>query len=262
MLVVAVVAFASSGRRFAAALSAVAAAAGFNLFHTEPYLSLRISSGDDVETAALLLVVGLIVGELALRGRRGASAGGQGAARPGLAEEPGRARRRRRGPELRPARHRLGAHPPPRLGRLPVRVRSGTGADPAGRAPRRLRPMGTDSLGHRPVGSADRGRRDPRLVARPTPGAVRARRAGRSPCRGRSAGAGGRARRPGRRIAHRGGQGGLSRDRAEGRAPWYRPTGDTQPTTLATTMCGQPHLSSGRGTGWRVQSESTSTSGL
>jgi K+-sensing histidine kinase KdpD len=70
MLVVAVVAFASSGRRFAAALSAVAAAAGFNLFHTEPYLSLRISSGDDVETATLLLVVGLVVGELALRGRR------------------------------------------------------------------------------------------------------------------------------------------------------------------------------------------------
>ena len=44
VLVVAVVAFASSGRRLAAGLAAVAAATGFNLFHTQPYLSLRISS--------------------------------------------------------------------------------------------------------------------------------------------------------------------------------------------------------------------------
>ncbi len=70
LLVVTVVAAAATGRRPAAALAAVSAAVGFNLFHTEPYLSLRISSGDDVETAVLLLVVGLIVGELALRGRR------------------------------------------------------------------------------------------------------------------------------------------------------------------------------------------------
>lgn len=70
LLVVAVVAFAASGRRAAAALAAVSAATGFNVFHTHPYLSLRISSGDDLETAALLLAVGLAVGELALRGRR------------------------------------------------------------------------------------------------------------------------------------------------------------------------------------------------
>jgi hypothetical protein len=48
----------------------VSAAVGFNLFHTEPYLSLRISSSDDLETAVLLLAVGLAVGELAVRGRR------------------------------------------------------------------------------------------------------------------------------------------------------------------------------------------------
>jgi K+-sensing histidine kinase KdpD len=70
LLVVTVVAVAATGRRPAAVLAAVCAAVGFNLFHTEPYLSLRITSGDDVETAVLLLVVGLIVGELALRGRR------------------------------------------------------------------------------------------------------------------------------------------------------------------------------------------------
>ena len=70
LLVVTVVAFAATGRRAAAVLAAVSAAVGFNLFHTEPYLSLRISSSDDLETALLLLVVGLAVGELAVRGRR------------------------------------------------------------------------------------------------------------------------------------------------------------------------------------------------
>jgi K+-sensing histidine kinase KdpD len=70
LLVVSVVAFAATGRRPAAVLAAASAALGFNLFHTQPYLSFRISSSDDVETAVLLLLVGLIVGELALRGRR------------------------------------------------------------------------------------------------------------------------------------------------------------------------------------------------
>jgi K+-sensing histidine kinase KdpD len=70
VLVVAVVAFSAAGRRTVAVLAALSAAIGFNLFHTRPYLSLRIHSGDDLETAALLLVVGLAVGELALRGRR------------------------------------------------------------------------------------------------------------------------------------------------------------------------------------------------
>jgi len=70
LLVITVVAFAASGRRAAAVLAAVSAALGFNLFHTTPYLSLRIESNDDLETALLLLAVGLAVGELAVRGRR------------------------------------------------------------------------------------------------------------------------------------------------------------------------------------------------
>jgi len=70
LLVIAVVGFAATGRRIAGVLAAVSAALAFNLFHTEPYLSLRIHSSDDVETAFLLLVVGLTVSELALRGRR------------------------------------------------------------------------------------------------------------------------------------------------------------------------------------------------
>lgn len=70
LLVITVVAFAANGRRPAAVLAAISAALGFNLFHTQPYLSLRISSSDDLETAGLLLIVGLAVGEIALRGRR------------------------------------------------------------------------------------------------------------------------------------------------------------------------------------------------
>lgn len=70
LLVVAVVAVASGGRRPAAVVAALSAAAAFNLFHTRPYLSFRIHSSDDVETALLLLAVGIAVGELALRGRR------------------------------------------------------------------------------------------------------------------------------------------------------------------------------------------------
>ena len=70
LLVVSVVAAASAGRRPAAVVAALSAAASFNFFHTQPYYSLRIESGDDVETALLLLLVGIAVGEIALRGRR------------------------------------------------------------------------------------------------------------------------------------------------------------------------------------------------
>src|SRR4051794_33044456 len=62
LLVVAVVAFASSGRRWPAFLAALSAAIGFNAFHTVPYQSLRIANRDDAVTAALLLLVGLAVG--------------------------------------------------------------------------------------------------------------------------------------------------------------------------------------------------------
>ena len=52
------------------AAAAITAALSFDFFHTRPYLSLSIVSRDDVETAALLLVAGLIVGTMAGRSGR------------------------------------------------------------------------------------------------------------------------------------------------------------------------------------------------
>ncbi len=70
LLVVVVVAAAIVGGRLAGAVAAIAATLSFDFFLTEPYLSMRVNSADDVETALVLLTVGLLVGEVAARGRR------------------------------------------------------------------------------------------------------------------------------------------------------------------------------------------------
>ncbi len=70
LLVVVVVAAGALGGRMAGAVAAVTAALSFSFFHTRPYLSLRIASADDAETMALLLVIGLIVGQVAAVARR------------------------------------------------------------------------------------------------------------------------------------------------------------------------------------------------
>lgn len=70
ILVVTVVAAAAIGGRLAGTIAGVMAAVSFNFFHTRPYLSLNIDSRDDVETAAILLVVGVIVGTVAARAHR------------------------------------------------------------------------------------------------------------------------------------------------------------------------------------------------
>jgi K+-sensing histidine kinase KdpD len=69
ILVVAVVAVAARGQRWAAALAALVAAGSFDFFFVPPYYSLRITSTDNLITELLLLVVGLVVGDLAARGR-------------------------------------------------------------------------------------------------------------------------------------------------------------------------------------------------
>lgn len=70
VLVVLVVAVAATGYRLAGSLAALSAAAWFDVFLTRPYGTLAIAERADVETAVLLLVVGLGVAELAVRGRR------------------------------------------------------------------------------------------------------------------------------------------------------------------------------------------------
>ncbi|GAB4064342.1 hypothetical protein GCM10028777_10290 [Angustibacter speluncae] len=70
VLVLVVVAAASTGSRWAGLVSAVSAAASFNWFLTVPYASLVIADRDDVEVAVLLALVGLAVTEIALWGRR------------------------------------------------------------------------------------------------------------------------------------------------------------------------------------------------
>jgi K+-sensing histidine kinase KdpD len=70
VLVVVTVAIASRGNRGAAALAAIVSAASFDFLLTRPYGSFRISRQSDITTEVLFVAVGLLVGELAARGRR------------------------------------------------------------------------------------------------------------------------------------------------------------------------------------------------
>lgn len=70
ILVVVVVAVAALGSRTAGVVAALSAAAWYDFFLTRPYETFDISASGDVETAVLLLVVGLIVAQLAARARR------------------------------------------------------------------------------------------------------------------------------------------------------------------------------------------------
>lgn len=70
VLVVVTVAIASGGTRGAAALAAIVSAASFDFLLTRPYGSFRISQQADITTEVLFVAVGLLVGELAARGRR------------------------------------------------------------------------------------------------------------------------------------------------------------------------------------------------
>ena len=72
LLLVLVVLFAAIlGERRGGAIAALSAALSFDYFFTHPYYSLRLARGDDIETTVLLLVVGLVTGELVVRARRG-----------------------------------------------------------------------------------------------------------------------------------------------------------------------------------------------
>jgi hypothetical protein len=70
VLVLVVVVAAVLGGRVGGAVAALVSALSFDFFLTRPYYSFTIDARDDVETALLLLVVGLVVGELVVRARR------------------------------------------------------------------------------------------------------------------------------------------------------------------------------------------------
>lgn len=78
VLVVVTVAIAFWGNRGAAALAALVAAACFDFFLTRPYGSFRISRQADITTELLFVAVGLLVGEIAARGRRHQRAAARG----------------------------------------------------------------------------------------------------------------------------------------------------------------------------------------
>ena len=69
IMMVAVVALALTGRRLPAAVCSVLTAASFDFFFTRPYYSFRIERQTDLITTALLLGLGLVIGEMATRGR-------------------------------------------------------------------------------------------------------------------------------------------------------------------------------------------------
>ncbi len=71
VLVVVVVVAAALGNRWTALTAAIVSAISFDFFLTRPYGSLKIDDADDIITAALLLAVGLIVGEVVVWARRG-----------------------------------------------------------------------------------------------------------------------------------------------------------------------------------------------
>jgi K+-sensing histidine kinase KdpD len=73
-LVVPVLLAGTYGGRAAGVTSAVVAALTFNFFFTQPYLSLRIASSDDIVTFLMLLTVALIAAEAGVRARRGGAA--------------------------------------------------------------------------------------------------------------------------------------------------------------------------------------------
>ncbi|MYV78492.1 DUF4118 domain-containing protein [Streptomyces sp. SID1046] len=70
IMVVAVVAVAALGTRAAGAPAALSAAAWFDFFLTRPYQQFAIADRDEIQTAVLLLVVGLIVSQPAVRVQR------------------------------------------------------------------------------------------------------------------------------------------------------------------------------------------------
>jgi len=70
VLVLVVVAVAAAGHRLSGVVAAASSAVWFDFFLTRPYHRFAINDRDDIETAVLLILVGIAVSEVALWGRR------------------------------------------------------------------------------------------------------------------------------------------------------------------------------------------------
>ena len=70
VLVLVVLGAAALGGRVAGAVSGLVAATAFDFFHTRPYGLLKITRPNDLVTTLLVLVVGLVAGEVAERSSR------------------------------------------------------------------------------------------------------------------------------------------------------------------------------------------------
>jgi K+-sensing histidine kinase KdpD len=70
VLVLVVVGVASAGQRLPGVVAALVGTGAFDFFLTAPYLRFAIAGRDDIETAVLLVLIGLAVTEVALWGRR------------------------------------------------------------------------------------------------------------------------------------------------------------------------------------------------
>ena len=66
VLMAVVVLVAAAGGRTAGVLAALTAALSYDFFLTEPYLTLRMTDDDDIETTIILLVVGVAMGQFAV----------------------------------------------------------------------------------------------------------------------------------------------------------------------------------------------------
>ena len=77
VLVLVIVAVGVAGDRVAGVLAALSAAAAFDFFLTVPYYQFAIFDRDDVETAVLLLAIGVAVTEIGQWGRRQQSQSGR-----------------------------------------------------------------------------------------------------------------------------------------------------------------------------------------
>src|SRR5439155_1372048 len=73
------------GGRRAGYLVAIVAAMSFDFLHTRPYGSLKIADGKDILTLVLLVAVGMIIGEIALRADRIRAVGTRLSGSPGQA---------------------------------------------------------------------------------------------------------------------------------------------------------------------------------